>query len=61
MARFHCPKDDPNDPTKKCPYMTNFRFEMINHASKIHGAIYTKQTVNEVNYKKRTKIESSVN
>jgi len=61
VARFHCPKDDSKDPTKKCSFQTNFKFQMIEHASKIHGAIYSKQTVSEVNYKKRTKIQPSVN
>ena len=60
VARFHCPKTDPNDPEKKCTFDTNFRHEMIKHASKVHGAIYTKQTVSEVNYKRRSKIHSTV-
>ena len=61
MARFHCPKPDINVKTKRCPFDTNFRHQMIEHASKVHGAIFSDQTVTEVNYKRRSKISSAVN
>lgn len=60
MARFHCPKKDKDDPKKKCSYQTNFKAEMIEHATSVHGAIFSKQTIKEVKYKRRNKIQSTV-
>lgn len=59
MARFHCPKTDPNNPKKKCDYQTNFKFEMMEHASTEHGAIFSEHTIHEVKYKRRNKISSN--
>ena len=45
---YKCKKNDPTNPKKPCKFKTDIRLEMVQHAIKTHGAVFSEQFLRKI-------------